>query len=261
MPTNFKGGLAADFQNSGIRNLNEYIDLYKNYSDKICGDISNDYFYYYEASIVKIKKIYRDFEVPEPRIIILLRNPIDRIYSLYHHTIRLGSDDLDFKAAFDCSDFRIKSNYSWTYDIKGNGFTFPAVNAFKSNFANVKIFLTEDLKNSNFESEFCKLFNIISTNDSKIMFSNINNYIQPRFYFLNHLLNGGLLTTVWPFRIILRLAPMKFKKFVKSYLNRINYKNKQYLDESTRSKLYSIYKDDIIKLSRIIDQDISHWHI
>ena len=55
MPTKFKGGLAARFQNDGPRTLEEYLKLFKFKEGLIKGDISNDYFYYYKNTIKNIK--------------------------------------------------------------------------------------------------------------------------------------------------------------------------------------------------------------
>lgn len=39
--------------------------------------------------------------VPNAQIVIILRNPIDRAYSHYHHEVRMGFEDLPFEKAID----------------------------------------------------------------------------------------------------------------------------------------------------------------
>ena len=99
-PMDMKGGPAAEFQNKGPRDIVEYMRIYKDYQHKIKGDMSNDYFYFYEESIKNIKTIYKSENQPLPKIIIILRRPDDRVFSMYHHSLRLGSEWLDFKQAF-----------------------------------------------------------------------------------------------------------------------------------------------------------------
>jgi hypothetical protein len=45
--------------------------------------------------------------LPGARIIILLRDPVDRAYSHYHHEIRLGAESLSFEDAIEAENHRI----------------------------------------------------------------------------------------------------------------------------------------------------------
>jgi hypothetical protein len=63
--------------------------------------------------------------VPRAKLILMLRNPVDRAYSHYHHTVRLGKEPLSFEDAIERERERISSiwkkmledeNY-WSMDI------------------------------------------------------------------------------------------------------------------------------------------------
>jgi hypothetical protein len=45
--------------------------------------------------------------LPTARVIVLLRNPVDRAYSHYHHEVRLGAESLSFEDAIGAEDHRI----------------------------------------------------------------------------------------------------------------------------------------------------------
>lgn len=45
--------------------------------------------------------------VPEVKIIVLLRNPVDRAYSQYYHALELGQETLSFEEALQCEEERI----------------------------------------------------------------------------------------------------------------------------------------------------------
>lgn len=45
--------------------------------------------------------------VPAARLIVLLRNPVDRAYSHYHHELRLGTECLPFEEALKAEDDRL----------------------------------------------------------------------------------------------------------------------------------------------------------
>lgn len=45
--------------------------------------------------------------LPAARVIVLLRDPVDRAYSHYHHEVRLGAESLSFEDAIEAEDDRI----------------------------------------------------------------------------------------------------------------------------------------------------------
>jgi hypothetical protein len=46
--------------------------------------------------------------LPNVKLIILLRNPVDRAYSHYHHTKRIGRENLDFENAIASEELRLE---------------------------------------------------------------------------------------------------------------------------------------------------------
>ncbi|WP_144054288.1 sulfotransferase domain-containing protein [Pleurocapsa sp. PCC 7319] len=58
--------------------------------------------------------------LPQVKLIALLRNPVDRAYSHYHHTKRIGREDLSFEEALKQEDFRVKQ----IEQIENNSFNF-----------------------------------------------------------------------------------------------------------------------------------------
>jgi hypothetical protein len=46
--------------------------------------------------------------LPAVRLIVMLRNPVDRAYSAYHHQVRNGSETLSFEAALDAEPTRLE---------------------------------------------------------------------------------------------------------------------------------------------------------
>ena len=54
LPKNYKGLGAEFFANNGITDERDYFKLFSGHENKVCGDISNDYLYYYENSIQNI---------------------------------------------------------------------------------------------------------------------------------------------------------------------------------------------------------------
>ena len=46
--------------------------------------------------------------VPQARLIVLLRNPVDRAYSHYHHQVRKGSETRTFEEAIEAEEMRLR---------------------------------------------------------------------------------------------------------------------------------------------------------
>jgi hypothetical protein len=62
--------------------------------------------------------------VPEARLIVLLRNPVDRAYSHYHHTKRQGFETLRFEEAIEAEETRLRSDRDRM--LEDEHFTSPA---------------------------------------------------------------------------------------------------------------------------------------
>jgi hypothetical protein len=68
----------------------------------ITGEATPDYLFYSDAASRAAKV------VPQARLIVLLRNPVDRAYSHYHHQIRKGRETLGFEEAIEAEQARLR---------------------------------------------------------------------------------------------------------------------------------------------------------
>lgn len=97
---NFKKGIAwyrSHFQS----HLYKYYFRRRLKQDCITGEASPYYIFHPHAS----KRIHET--IPKVKLIILLRNPIDRAYSHYHLEIRLGNETLSFEDAIEKEEDRL----------------------------------------------------------------------------------------------------------------------------------------------------------
>jgi len=255
MPTDKKGGYAAKFQNEGVRSLSEYQELFCHMNDKIKGDISNDYFYYYERSISNIKKVYKSAGLDLPKIIMILRRPDDRVYSMYHHSVRLGSESLSFDDAFKSSDLRIKDNYAWVFDLKRVGLSCDAVRSYLNNFPDCYVFLTEDFSNE-LDGVFSFL-NISVLNGLEV--KNKNDYVAPKSMLFNRLFVSFSLYTNKLIKWWLPDQLLHALKRTYILINRLNGGVKDELNNKQRKKLMNFYADDILCLQTLIGKNLSKW--
>ena len=99
------------------------------------------YLYFFKQSVKKIKQILGD-----PKIIILLRNPLERSFSNYMHHVRDGFEKLSYDQALAQIDNRKEDKWWWGYDYVGGSLYFNTVKYYLENFSHVKILFFEDFK-------------------------------------------------------------------------------------------------------------------
>ena len=254
LPKNFKGLGAEFFPNSGITDEKEYFELFTGHEDNLCGDISNDYLYYYEESIKNIKK-YLDDDV---KIIIILRNPIDRAYSNYMHHIRDGWENVSFEEALEQEQKRIQDNWAWSYHYFKTGIYYNQVKAYLDNFSNVKVYLFEEiLEKEMFLNDlytFLGIAKVENSEDNKEY--NVSGY--PKNKIIHNFLNNDNILKSLIKPLFKLLIPKEKRQGLVSYIKNNNLE-KRAMNHETREKLKILFKEDIKNLSKLINRDLSHW--
>ena len=254
LPKNYKGLGAEFFPNSGITDERVYFNLFIGHEDKVCGDMSNDYLYYYEKSIKNIKKYLGN----EIKIVIVLRNPIDRAYSNYMHHIRDGWENISFEQALDDENRRIEENWGWSYHYVKTGMYYYQVKAYLDNFRQTKIYFFEELK---FKDSLLKdLYAFLEVRFTKELKDNKEYNVSgyPRNKLVHNFLNkdNAIKKIIKP--VVNSILP---KGSIQKVVSNIQNKNlkKVSMKNDTRERLKNVFEDDIKELSNLIKMDLSHW--
>ena len=125
-----------------VKSFDEYKKLFsKVKNEKAIGEASIDNLYFYENAIKYIKKY-----LGEVRIIIILRNPIDRAFSAYQMFVRNLREPLSFEDALKAEQERKNNNWAFGWHYLSVGFYYKQVKAYLENFSQVKVYLFDDLK-------------------------------------------------------------------------------------------------------------------
>lgn len=131
-------------------NLHDYENLFARSEKKMKGDVSPDYLYYYQETISNILAVLGK----DVKIIIVLRDPVERAYSNYFHHRRSAVSyyvhqprDRRFNISFEeylvAEDhFPEETTYYWF--PKKTGLYCHAVAAYLEAFSNVQILFFED---------------------------------------------------------------------------------------------------------------------
>lgn len=237
-----------------IANYKDYYEQFIDAKTKAMGDISPDYLYFYEESIKKIKHELND----NVKIIIILRNPVQRAYSNYLHLIRdrLISDDLK-------TIIQLEENWNddtwYGFNVIKSGYYYDAVDAYIKNFNNIKIVVFEDFISDTKAhlKDICDFLDI----DRNFQFkepSFKNRTGVPKNNILNFLLKKQ-----FPFKIILKNI-MFFclgKNISKRYLQNLNEKNliKPILSKELNDQILKKYDNDLRKLEKLLNRDLAFW--
>lgn len=229
-----------------VANPIEYFELYDSVStEKVIGEASHAYL----SNPTTAKMLNGLF--PDSKFVVILRNPVDRAYSLYHHMRRDGLEHINtFEAALDAEELRYRSEkfkkncpqyfYNYLYFRSGlygeqlqNYFSkFP-----KQQFHIIKFeeFITDPA------SHFNSIFKFLDVSP------NFSGQFEPH--------NAGKMTARFPkAQYYVRTGKTRMrrvKKFSWSLLKRVNMTKIPPMKIATREMLTARYQADLALLSAL----------
>tara|TARA_B100000161_G_scaffold265467_1_gene241838 strand:+ start:1028 stop:1885 length:858 start_codon:yes stop_codon:yes gene_type:complete len=233
-----------------INNIKEYSQLYKNRKEQYLCDGSTSYLFFSKRTALKIKKYNK-----HAKIILLLRNPIDRLYSHYLMAKEMVGEEVNDIRFVINEDYRTKQGY---HDSKVNpylapSFYFKNVEEYLNRFSkeNVHIVIFEDLI-ANLDHEMSQIFSFLNLENICVNSKIYNSYKKMRNTYLNKVIfnkQSAFLKTI---------IPRKIKYFLKNILYKKS--EKPTLDKKIREKLHIIFNDDIEKLYKLTQKEsILKW--
>lgn len=238
-----------------IKNLDEYQRMFLGSEKyKAIGEACVAYLYFYKNTIPNIIR-YLD----NPKIIIILRNPIERAFSNYLYHVKVGFEDLNFEEALEAQEKRKDDNWWWGFQIIDPGLYYNQVKAYLESFTHVKIFLYDDLKEKPVDLlkaifEFLEVDISFSPDLSK----RYNVSGAPKLKLLHNILTKPNILKNMAKPLINFLIPEeKYRILIDGIKNR-NLK-KPSMKPDTKKYLKRIYHDDIFNLQDLINRDLSHW--
>ena len=243
---------------NGINNYKDYLRLFENTkSYKYRGESSVMYLQFPELTIKNISQ-YLDDNV---KIIIMLRNPIDRAFSGYQHLKRYNKmENYTFKEAIEKSEKRYFENKKITPASRylNIGLYYKFVKKFKSKFKNnVHIIIYDDFVNKT-HYELSLLFdflelekNIIDLKKKHMVGGWQWKNESVKNIFMSKSILKSTLKIILPFKSI--------RKKIRNYFMFLAISPVEKIDLETRKKLLNFYIDDIEKLEALIDKDLSNW--
>lgn len=231
----------------------EYQLLFSGSSGKIQGDVSPDYLYYYHESVNNIITLFGS----DVRIVILLRDPVERAFSNYWHWRREGLKNVSFDDYLQIEDGFSESKAFCGFFIKKVGIFSPAVAAYLKAFPSVKIVFFEDFSVDpiSVSLEILDFIGATGTVDLKHP-SFTNKTGSPRFAWLSSLIKNDWRGKKWIRKFAeIAIGKSKFDDVVNTVLEK-NYVKPTTMSTEARNYLEDYYFHDILELERILGKEV-----
>ena len=237
------------YTEKGIARKKDYLSLFKGvFNEKIVGEASVSYLYYDKVP-GKIKKA-----VPHAKIIIILRNPIDRALSHYLMDSRLGYVNLSFDdIVYKRTVHPLLALYYQQFIELG--FYYGQVQRYLDIFGEeqVKVLLTDDFK-EDISFALVSICNFLDIDSDRISDRNkhYNVHRRPRNTIIKHLYAVKSLRDLTK-----KIIPLSLLDVCKNIV--LIQESKPMLLPETRGYLNSLFVGDILQTGNLIDRDLSHW--
>jgi len=240
----------------GIWNYEDYKLLFNSVTNEIAiGESTVLYLYYHNEAIKNIKKYLGE----DVKIIIMLRNPIDRAYSAYSFASRTPQENQTFKEALINARERFDKDETLSPMIlyKELGLYYKMVKDYMESFKDVHVILYDDfILQTNLEVtrvfDFLKIINTNDINTNKIINSGGKQWNSK--FMKKLLMREGVLK-----KILKMLLPKKSRVSIKNGLISSFTSKADSIDKSIKKELLDYYKKDIHLLEKLINKDLSKW--
>lgn len=239
---------------SGLNNIEatkdyeSYCSLFAGKEDMICGDISPDYLFYYSESISNIKKYLSE----NVKIIISLRDPVERAYSQYMHLRRQGEINMSFLELLEMEDSFSRETTCYGFLTKEAGKYVVAVREYLMEFRNVKIVFFEDfIKDTTIGMKQIKEFIGIKSNV---------NYQKPQFTNKTGLPSSPMLDHIidkpWPGKNAMLSAIARIRPDISLSSLKERQLKKPPMDVGAERFLRSYYQEDVRLLEELLSTKV-----
>lgn len=246
---NFQGPGDEAINHFSITDLSTYQAEFKEVTkQKAIGEACPLYLYSEKAP----KKI--NFYLPNVRIIVILRNPIDRAYANFLHLVRDDREPCkDFAEALEAEKKRIEANWEWFWHYIQLGYYGAQLQRYYTIFdrSQIAVYLYEDLC----QQPLDLLRNIFSFLDIDDLFLPDLTIRPNKSGMPKNLLFHQFLTKPNPIKTLLKpLFPAKIRQKIQ-HQNLVT----PTISPETRAHLIHLYREDILKCQDLIDRDLSAW--
>lgn len=240
----------------GIWLWEEYKSLFEGSEKyKAIGESTVFYLYYYQEAIQEIKNRLGD----DVRIIIMLRNPIDRAYSAYQHVSKSIKEQHRFEYALKIEEGRLEKDLTLTPMVmyKGMGMYYNMVKAYLESFKDVHIVLYDDFSEDT-EKAIKKVFKFLRVNENCNIQSNIRYNVGGKIW-RNQTIKELFIKESKLKSAFQALFSKRVREKIRDTLRKPFIKQTPPMKAETRDYLIKYFAQDIKQLSTLINKDLTNW--
>jgi len=228
-----------------IDDSNDYHKLFSIEKRQVRGEASVSYLYYEHVP----KRIY-DYN-SEAKIIIMLREPIERAFSHYLMDCRLGFCSEKLEDIID--NPQSYPQYFQQYLELGNYYS--QIKRYQDIFGKEQLLIIfyDDFK-GNTEKVMNRVFSFLEIEKQEIDFSIKNPFLST---------SNTLISNLYKFKIIRKgvkaIIPERLLLLIRSKYFSAN--SKPMLSRSTEQQLKVFYKSEVVQLEKLLNTDLARWNI
>lgn len=222
---------------------------------KAIGEVCSPYLYIPKAA----ERIHH--HIPDAKLIVILRNPVDRAYSSFMHLRRDGHEPCeDFNEAFHKEDERMRQNWRNLWFYKSVGLYYRQIHRYFQLFdrSQIRIYIYEKDYLNNTAWLLKDIYQFLGVDDNFEADTTVKHHVGgiPRSKKLHDFVMEPRRVKNW----VKSLVPKTVRKRLKNALtvNELNMQ-KEPLSPELRQALTVEFKEDIIDLQKLIGCDLSHW--
>lgn len=241
---------------NGVWSWEEYQSLFNKVNNEtLIGESTVLYLYYYKEAIKNIKSRLGE----NVKIIIMLRDPVDRAFSAYTHVARSVKENLSFEEALSIESNRLEKDKTLTPMVmyKDMGLYFDMVKAYKENFKDVHIIFYNDFKDNTHEVVNKTLtflgvkskVNLDTQSKHNVGGKSWKNSTIKYFFMRDNLIK----------KMFRNIFSKKIRKFFREIVELFLKQKAVPMKDKTREELREFFFLDIEKLERLLDVDLKHW--
>jgi len=262
-----------DWERQSLSRLEDYLRLFRDAGEsRERGEASVHYLFLHETTIRNIKKYHPDWR--NLKIVIILRNPVERAFSNYSMLRMKGAEPLGFEEALQGGEGRRHRGEGIFFDYIGAGIYCEQVKAYADAFPRLKVYLYDDLQaeparlvrgiyaflgvdDSYLPESLRRVYNPSGVPRSKTVLTGLDRFEN---FFVTRNWQKFAKPFVKPF-VPDRQKRQDLFDATFEFLQRMRELNlkKDRMSPSSRRRLLEVYREDIVRLQGLIGRDLSHW--
>ncbi|AKJ65040.1 sulfotransferase family protein [Kiritimatiella glycovorans] len=221
----------------------------------VSGEVASSYLYTHRESAPTIRDLVGDV-----RILILLRNPVDRAYSNYMHYVRDMNELRTFEDAVEQELSGGADAIPWNRHYIAMGYYADPVRTYLEHFSRVRVELFEDMI-QRFDPWIAGVYEWLGLDSA---------FRPPDVAALNR---SGVPVNRWIQKVFFKPSPWKLKlkdliiraglpeDTVSGCIERLRSRNLRpvRMSEAMRRRLCRVYREDVGVLEHLTGRDLSHW--